>query len=334
MRYSQGNPRSIMTIALLCITAVVAISGCSPKNASTNQATFVRLDPGGNYAYAHPKWSPDSSRIVYTRYEIIEHPFTMLTDTGEIWVMDVNTREAIQLTQNGVADLWPTWSPDGQQIAYVSEKITYEAGQTIVTDSLRIINAGGSGDKEVFQCPFSCGKPSWSPSGEHLAFHMLSNDHAQDSINSTSHTEIYTINLDGTDLTRRTEGVSNAWGPRWSPDGQQIVFQRQEKDSIRIFDLQKEVEFALNLYDVVGAQEPTWAPDQSHILFSADRIGRSVQEMYLYDISDEMVERMFTEEEPIDMNEPDWSPDGRRIVLSVFLSQLYLVELPVSQISR
>jgi Tol biopolymer transport system component len=250
--------------------------------------------------------------------------------------MDVTTRQTTQLTHNGLYEFEPTWSPDGQSIAYVREGAIYGAQiqDDVITDSLRITNSDGSGDREVFVCPFSCGTPSWSPAGDRIAFHMAAAKFTPDLYDTEPPIEIHVVNVDGTGLTRLTQGVNHARRPRWSPDGSKIIFQRSEKNQIRVIDLQSGVETAFDLKDIKGAGEPAWSPDQSGIVFSANQPDEGVQWLYFLNLADGAIKPLFSTEIgradlPSDMNEPDWSPDGSKIVFSVYRSQLYLADLSV-----
>jgi Tol biopolymer transport system component len=314
----------------------MALSGCMPKGGLSDQIEFTRLDPGGTYSYRDPVWSPDSSKIAYTRFEVYDHPRAEKITTGEIFVMDVTTRQTTQLTHNGLYEFEPTWSPDGQSIAYVREGAIYGAQiqDDVITDSLRITNSDGSGDREVFVCPFSCGTPSWSPAGDRIAFHMAAAKFTPDLYDTEPPIEIHVVNVDGTGLTRLTQGVNHARRPRWSPDGSKIIFQRSEKNQIRVIDLQSGVETAFDLKDIKGAGEPAWSPDQSGIVFSANQPDEGVQWLYFLNLADGAIKPLFSTEIgradlPSDMNEPDWSPDGSKIVFSVYRSQLYLADLSV-----
>jgi Tol biopolymer transport system component len=117
-------------------------------------------------------------------------------DTDEIYVMNADGSEQTQLTDNDVSDLYPSWSPDGEKIAFASER---DGG------GIYVMNADDGSD--VTRLTTEGVDPSWSPDGEKIAFFNLR--------------AIYVMNADGSDVTRlTTEGVD----PSWSPDGEKIAF--------------------------------------------------------------------------------------------------------------
>lgn len=84
-----------------------------------------------------PAWSPDGSRILFSSYR---------TGNGDLYVMDVDGSNLRRLTDEPGRDAHPDWSPDGQRICYRHE--------TTPTEShLRVINADGSGRREVLGHP-------------------------------------------------------------------------------------------------------------------------------------------------------------------------------------
>ncbi|MEZ4727347.1 MAG: SH3 domain-containing protein [Caldilineaceae bacterium] len=151
---------------------------------------------------------------------------------------------------NGSDNVYPTVSPDGQRVAFVSDRdgnqeiyvvnvdgsnltrLTYAPGsdkwpawspdgQRLAFDSERdgnrelyIMNADGSGVFRVTNHWAEDGAPSWSPDSKQLVFHS----------NRDGNHEIYTMNVDGSNLRRLTYHTGHEWTPAWSPDGTQIAF--------------------------------------------------------------------------------------------------------------
>ncbi|HEY9401974.1 MAG TPA: hypothetical protein VIQ24_04735, partial [Pyrinomonadaceae bacterium] len=95
-----------------------------------------------------PSWSPDGTRIAFSRGSFIH-------------VMNADGGGVRQLTQ-GTA---PAWSPDGARIAFVSQGWPSSGGQTI-----RVINAEGTGERVVAVPPNPTTGPSWSPDGTEVVY--------------------------------------------------------------------------------------------------------------------------------------------------------------------
>ncbi|MGB7282995.1 MAG: S9 family peptidase, partial [Candidatus Acidiferrum sp.] len=73
----------------------------------------------GDYDDSQPAWSPDSRLLAFTSDRSTPDPD--LTYDNDIWVVDAdNVAHLIQVTTNPGDDSQPTWSPDGQSIAYVT----------------------------------------------------------------------------------------------------------------------------------------------------------------------------------------------------------------------
>ena len=82
---------------------------------------------------ASASWSPDGGRIAFVSERDLTTPvaFSELGQ-GEIYVMNADGSNITRLTDNPDADLWPSWSPDGQQILFLSER---DGGGIYVMDS-------------------------------------------------------------------------------------------------------------------------------------------------------------------------------------------------------
>lgn len=90
-----------------------------------------------------PSWSPDGSRIVFTRGGV--------SDQSDIYVMDADGSDVRQLTDDGAGttNLEPSWSPDGTRIAYIAG-VSGGPGPIVVmapdgTDPVTILDQGTFG---------------------------------------------------------------------------------------------------------------------------------------------------------------------------------------------
>jgi Tol biopolymer transport system component len=96
-------------------------------------------------------WSPDGTKIAYSRYE----------GDYEIWIMDSDGQNHVQLTDNSAEDIEPTWSPDGGSIAFRSDR----------DGNLEIYRmpASGGSQTNLTNTASNEGEPTWSPNGTRLA---------------------------------------------------------------------------------------------------------------------------------------------------------------------
>ena len=150
-------------------------------------------------------YSPDGKRIVFVRFRGED-------DATGLYVVHADGHglrriDAARARLNGGAD----WSPDGRDIAF-SRHVTADA-----RGSLWIIHPDGSGLRPLVPEGLACGgdvdaprdtgchAPVWSPDGTRIAFAA-----GNDAVGY----DIYTVNSDGTDLTRLT--TTGADDPDWS----------------------------------------------------------------------------------------------------------------------
>ena len=122
-------------------------------------------------------------------------------------------RFATRLTNNDAEDVQPTWSPDARRIAFVSGR---DGNWNIY-----VANADGSGTTRLTHHAASDWRPSWSPDGRRIAFVSIRDS---DRSSFPPNSDIYSVNADGTELTRLTDNDMVNGAPAWSPDGRRIVF--------------------------------------------------------------------------------------------------------------
>jgi len=136
----------------------------------------------------------------------------------EIITFNMETGELARLTENTYIDVYPSWSPDDTQIAYLTWP-----DETL---DIYLMDADGENQRLLYD------------SGHHDAdIHWVGNK-----IAFTRNSQIWIMEEDGTDATRLTDPPqAGEWGeavlpfgdydPRISPDGERIVFERMVDDS-------------------------------------------------------------------------------------------------------
>ena len=125
------------------------------------------------------------------------------------------------LTVSPAFDGDPAWSPDGEQIAFTSER---DGDREVY-----VMNADGSNAVRLTTSAGFDENPSWSSGGKRIAFDSMRDGNL----------EIYIMNADGSGVVRVTDHPAIDAIPDWSPDGKRIVFvsERIAKGQRRLFSV-------------------------------------------------------------------------------------------------
>ena len=113
--------------------------------------------------------------------------------------MNANGTGQLNRTNNPAGDTNPAWSPDGQQIAFTSNRDG--------NDEIYVMNADGTGQLNRTNNPAGDIQPAWSPDGQQIAFES----------NRDGNEEIYVMNADGTGQLNRTNNPASDENPDWQP---------------------------------------------------------------------------------------------------------------------
>ena len=276
---------------------------------SVNTVRGNRVRPVGLMTYFDI--SPDGSQIVYStcRYPDSDHiPSSELRSwkfSYEIVVSNIDGTNTRRVTNNDYFDNFPVWSPDGSQIAFVSDPnpdhvidntdewqpIVRNRGAndvrgqlmvyTLETGELRnITHPYGSDRDRVAPHP-----PAWSPDGRYIAFLSYDGDIEYDEKGwPRDPPGVYTLDLD-----TGWEGVisESAFSePSWSPDGSRIALAAPLAKGAGLFTFDPDGSapvFVAYIADRVNHRtwlnRVYWSPDGSRIMFT----GSAYIDPYAYD---------------------------------------------------
>jgi Tol biopolymer transport system component len=286
------------------------------------------------------KWSPDGSSIAFiSRFE--PPTVTLISPEG-----DQIGKFRTCITRRCVGPSSLTWSPEGDQLAFVGHDHSVYAigadgtGMRTVTSSVdgcclawlpraarRIIPPPHRG--ATIPNPAPIGPPTHLPGLVAFASDRTS-PHNED------HYEIYTMRSDGSELVRLSGPSDYNFHPTWSPDGGQIAFGGWDNTAQQqgIFVVNADGSRVRQLTDFKSpAHQPDWSPDGSLIacVAPAKDVG---PEIYVIRPDGTGLRRITTLG---GVSEPDWSPDGSTILFSASGPEgenLHTVDVATGKINR
>ena len=221
-----------------------ALQTACPERPDPSKGYVWRLDPFDIYT-ARPDGS-DLRRLtsygVYTAEAVVSPDgqrivFTSLKDGDlDIYTMNVDGSDVRRLTTTEGYDGGPWWSPDGTKIVYrawhpVDSALTVYRellGQRLVRPNrmeLWVMNADGSGQRQITQLGGANFGPSWTPDGSRLIF---SSNYLRP---RSGNFDLFLVNLDGSGLEQVTTDESFDGFPMFSPDGRSLVWASNRNDA-------------------------------------------------------------------------------------------------------
>ncbi len=197
----------------------------------TGQREKVGNFPGITIA---PRFSPDGARVV----------LSLLQDNGSanLYTMDLRSRAVTRLTSSSAIDTSASYSPDGSQIAFESDR----GGK----QQIYVMSAGGSEPNRISFGDGSYSTPVWSPRGDYIAFTKQSGGQFS----------IGVMKTDGSGERILTTGHLME-GPTWAPNGRVLSFYKSEaggNPGIYTIDLTGYNEQRIPTPG--AASDPAWSP--------------------------------------------------------------------------
>jgi TolB protein len=199
----------------------------------TGQRELVGKFPGMTFA---PRFSPDGQKVI----------MSLLRDDGNsnIFAMDLRSRNTTRLTDSVAIDTSPSYSPDGSQVVFTSDR-----GGGSGRSQIYVMGADGSNPHRISFGDGVYSTPVWSPRGDLIAFTKQSGGQFQ----------IGVMKTDGSGERILSTGFQQE-GPTWAPNGRVLMFFRDQGGGPRLYtiDLTGRNEQAIPTANF--ASDPAWSP--------------------------------------------------------------------------
>src|SRR5919205_885842 len=235
-------------------------------------------------------------------------------DFSDIYVVDADGKHETRLTTDPADESNPVWSPDGSQIAFVTNRRgAYE---------VFLMNADGSNQRPLRETPVETVEVAWSPDGKMLSYATRGGLREGD---------VFPVRAgapgggDSTappvNLTATFAGL--ATDPSWSPDSTHVVFRG-------------DIDFGnADLYTVdingIGLTQITYSPAEAEAaprwsggLIAYERVANFVRSIYVVN-ADGTGTPTSVSGAVESSGGPVWSPDGARLAFSALSGGVYAV---------
>jgi dipeptidyl aminopeptidase/acylaminoacyl peptidase len=272
--------RALFLYAALSVLAASAAAGVAAETAKRVPTIedLMALKSAGA-----ARISPDGTRVAYT---VTETDMDQDAYVTQVWLADVASGKAIQLTRGKKSSSGPAWSPDGRWLAFTSSRVDDKS-------QIFVISPDGGEAVQLTKSETGVGGYAWSRDGRAIAY-VSADPVAKEAKERKDHYGDF-------EVVRREYTHSHLW----TVDVAEALNAPQpgrRRTSGKSF--------------TVGGFD--WSPDGTRIAFSAtinpDLINGGTSDIYVLDLAGGQVRKVV--EQPGPDSSPLWSPDGRSILFS------------------
>jgi Tol biopolymer transport system component len=238
----------------------------------------------------------------------------------------------------------PIVAPRGERIAFFSNR----GG----TEDLFVINADGTGEKQLTHTPENETGLQWSADARQILFSVFTNDTShlfavdpdggnQREIGSFpgrtpmlapdgkqvvymagtwTATRLMVSALDGSDARQINDGTTIAWNNHWSPDGKRIAFtgRSDPNGELAVFVMNADGSGRRQVTHIAaeegGAQWPVWSPNGRHLAIQVNsRSQKGTAHIWIVDVATGTARKLAGHGQPYLDETPSWFPDSQHI---------------------
>lgn len=269
--------RLFIVIGLVTLTNLMVFAADAPRRVPTVDDLLTIKSVGGTQI------SPDGKWVAYT---IGYGDFKQDAFVTQIFLVNSETGKSIQLTRGDKSSANPRWSPDGQWLAFLSNRVEDK-------NQIFLINPTGGEAQQLTKSETAIGSFAWSDDGKTIAYTAT-----EPTVQALKDRKDY---LGDYDVVRNGYSYVHLWTLSVAEAMNAPVVGKQRT---------RKKDFSIDSF--------SWSPDGSSIVFSAtlnpDLVQGVTSDIYVIKLSDDSIRRIV--DQPGPDNNPRFSPDGKQIVFS------------------
>lgn len=205
---------------------------------------------------AHPQWSPDGSQVVFVSNR---------NGVEDIYLITLKNGTLTRLSDSSSGAFNPQFSPDGRFIVYQQRVVGTKGVNLVLVDMVKETTAKLTDGKKRIDIHVE-----WAPDSQSLII----------ASKQKKPIDLFHISIDGSMVKQLTDSIATDADPKFSPDGEKILFLSQQADGVRqeLYTINVDGTGMRKVLDTTGLEysNPNWSPDGSLIAFSRFENGHFV----------------------------------------------------------
>lgn len=227
---------------------------------------------------------------------------------GEIYSMNADGTDLQRLTWTDPAqqEVYPAVSPDGTSIVF-------HRSSDVESGDLFIVGAEGTTTRRLTDAPGCEVLPNWSPDGKKVLFSR------SPSCITTEPADVWILDVETGRETKLTSGTHDDWGGAFSPNGESIVFTRDD----RLFTMRANGTNVRQVGGGVTGWDPDWCPG-GDVVFARE------SGIWSADLKSGEKRQLSSNRAQYGDDSPSCSPNGTKVMFESFRDghwQIYVMDI-------